>query len=216
VRTIAIAGQQASTSPQGLFPFTPMAHNSAGPNFGLTLGVDYTLKWASSPKISKGNLCPGDFADEWITKADGRGSQNRGYYGSHSVSEIRDQVANDAPVRAYAIGDYIDLTGGAKTSVKSAVEERILSDPDHTATTFAQYRDQGHNRRLITCPITDPDDNNRVLGYGKFFLKIAAHYEDAQGNEPWCAEYVGPAAPEGGDTKGAGSFGGITKVRLWQ
>lgn len=218
VGATAIAGQLPSVNPQGLFPFTPMAHNSTGPDFGLVRGQRYTLRWASSPKISKGNLCAGDNEEKWITLSDRRGAQNRGYYGSHAASEIWEQVANDAPVKIYAIGDVIELTGGAKTAVKTALVARINSDEDHTSQNFDDYRDNGHSRRIVTCPITDPASSppNRVVGYGRFFLLTADNYQDAQGNEPWCAEYLGPAAAEGSDTKPGGSTGMITKVRLWQ
>jgi Flp pilus assembly protein TadG len=219
VSASAIAGQLVTNNPQGLFPFTPMAHDSAGPDFGLAKGVEYTLKWASAPKLVGGNpnVCAGDREQKWLDLAESRGADNRGYYGSQDASEIRDQIGNDAPVRAYSIGDYIELSGGAKSTVKDILVERILQDRDHDTETFNEYRDRGHSRRLITVPISDPTSvpQNRVLGYGRFFLKKLNFYQTAQGNDEWCAEYVGPAAPEGGDSKGAGVWGGITKVRLW-
>jgi Flp pilus assembly protein TadG len=215
----AVAGQLPSNNPQGLFPFTPMAHSTAGPDFGLIKGVEYTLKWASSPKLQGGNpnVCAGDREQKWVDLAESRGADNRGYYGSQDASEIREQIGNDAPVRAYAIGDYIELSGGAKSTVKDILVDRILQDRDHDSELFNEYRDRGHSRRLITCPITDPTSvpQNKVLGYGRFFLKKINFYQTAQGNDEWCAEYVGPAAPEGSDSKGAGVWGGITKVRLW-
>jgi Flp pilus assembly protein TadG len=215
----AVAGQlPISGSPIGMFPFTPIAHNSTGPNFGLTEGAQYTLKWASSPSMNGGvnsNLCGGDRHPDWIAAANLRGSENRGYYGEQtSASTMWDQVANDAPVDFYDVGELLPLTGGAKTTVKDAVVARISADPDPTSTTFSQYKQRGRSRRIITVPITNPSDNNRIIGWGRFFLLVANHYATAHGNDPWCAEYIGPGAPEGSDSGGASPSAGITRVRL--
>jgi Flp pilus assembly protein TadG len=218
----ATAGQLPMTgSPIGMFPFTPIAHNNTAPNFGLNAGTKYTLKWPSSPSLNgcpngaNCNVCAGDQDATWISRADSRGSQNRGYFGEQtSASTMYDQVANDEPVTFYNTGDLVPLTGGAKSTVKDALWDRITSDPDPTSTTFAQYKQQGHTRRIITVPITDPTDNSRVLGFGRFFLSVASDYANAQGNDPWCAEYIGPGAPEGSDSQGASASAGLTRVRL--
>ena len=218
----ATSGQlPLSGSPIGMFPFTPIAHNNTAPNFGLTAGTKYTLKWPSSPSLNgcpngnNCNICQGDQSATWINNANARGASNRGYYGEQtSASEAYDQVANDAPVAYYSIGQLIPLTGGAKSTVKDALWTRITSDPDTTSTTFAQYKQQGRTRRIITVPITDPTDSNRILGFGRFFLGLASSYQNAQGNDPWCAEYIGPGAPEGSDSTGASPSAGLTRVRL--
>ena len=218
----ATAGQVAMTgSPIGMFPFTPIAHNNAGPNYGLNKGVQYTLKWASSPKLNgcplspSCNVCGGDQDQVWIDRAESRGAENRGYFGEQtSSSTMRDQVANDEPVAYFGVGDLVPLTGGAKSTVKDALHERINADPDPTSTTFDQYMRRGHTRRIITVPITDPLDQNRVLGFGRFFLLPADSYQTSAGNEPWCAVYLGPGGPEGSDSGGASEAAGLTRVRL--
>ena len=217
VLAIGTAGQIASQTPTGLFPFTPIAHNPADPlTFGFTVGQQYTLKWAASPRMN--NTCAGDRAQKWIDLAATRGAENRGYYGSQvSASEIWNQVANDAPVAYYRIGEFLPMTGGAKTTVLKALEARIASDADPSAPFFHVYKERGRWRRITTVPVTDPQDNNRIVGFGRFFLLPAREYQTAQGNDPWCAEYLGPAAPEGSDSHGASpSTGMFTKVRLWQ
>jgi Flp pilus assembly protein TadG len=219
IKARAVAGQMPATgSPIGLFPFTPIAHDTAGPNFGLTAGEQYTLKWAASPSMSSGsngNLCAGDKNNAWITLANLRGSDNRGFYGEQvSASTIWDQVANDEPVQYFTTGENIALTGGAKTTVKAALLARIQADPDNTSTTFSQYRQQGRTRRIVTVPITDAANNNRILGFGRFFLLVGSHYDSAQGNDPWCAEYIGPGSAEGSDSTGASPSAGLTRVRL--
>jgi Flp pilus assembly protein TadG len=213
----ATAGQlPISGSPIGMFPFTPIAHSQTAPDFGLAKGQEYTLRWPSSPKLQGNpNVCVGDQHENWLAMAALRGAENRGFYGEQtSASVIWDQVANDTPVQFFNIGQYVVLTGGAKTTVKDALVARINADPDHTSNTWNAYKDQGHSRRLITVPITLPTDNNRVLGFGRFFLYVASHYENAQGNDPWCAVYIGPGSPEGSDSSGASSSAGLTRVRL--
>ena len=203
-------------SPIGMFPFTPVAHSQTGPDFGFTKGQEYTLKWASSPKLQGNpNVCVGDQHANWLAMAAMRGADNRGFYGEQtSASVIWDQVANDTPVDFFDVGEHIPLTGGAKTTVKDALIARINADPDPSATTWAAYKDKGHSRRIITVPITWPQDDNRVVGFGRFFLYPSAHYQNAQGNEPWCAVYIGPGAPEGSDSTGASAFASVTRVRL--
>jgi hypothetical protein len=210
----ATAGQlPMEGSPLGMFPFTPLAHTATGPDFGFIPGVQYTLRWASSPKLNFSNVCPGDQDAAWIDQANSRESQNRGYYGEQiSAAEMRNQVVNDAPVEFFEVGDIIPLTGGAKTTVGSALVQRVNADPDPNATTFTEYRQQGHSRRIVTMPITNVD--SQILGYGRFFLLVASHYANAQGNDPWCAEYIGPGAPEGSDSGGASPSAGMTRVRL--
>ena len=216
VSTSATAGQIGSEIPTGLFPFTPVAHNRVAPDFGMEVGKQYTLRWPSSPKLGQ-NLCNGDDAQQWVDLANKRGSDNRGFYGTQSsASEIWDQVANDEPVEAFRMGDHIALTGGAKNAVTAALETRIGQDPDPYSPTFNVYRDRGRSRRVITVPLTDPNANNEVVGFGRFFLLPARHYNRAGGSDPWCAEYIGPGAPEGSDSKGASPGAGMfTKVRLW-
>jgi Flp pilus assembly protein TadG len=218
----AVAGQLPLTgSPKGMFPFTPLAHSNTGPNFGLSAGTKYTLKWPSSPSLNgcpsspNCNVCAGDQSTTWIDRANSRGSQNRGYYGEQtSAADAYDQVANDAPVEFFTVGQIIPLTGGAKSTVKDALWDRVNADPDTSSTTFAQYKQRGHSRRIITVPITDPLDQNRVVGFGRFFLGLASHYQNAQGNDPWCAEYIGPGSAEGSDSTGASPSAGLTVVRL--
>ena len=57
-------------------------------------------------------------------------------------------------------------------------------------------------------PVTDSVNGSRVVGYARFFLLTASNYSQAQGNEPWCGEFIGIGAPEGGDTEGGNTSRG--------
>lgn len=215
----ATAGQlplSPGSMPQGMFPFTPISHNDASPDFGFTRGEYYTMKWASSPKLTPGNnVCAGDRDQQWLDVSALRGADNRGFYGVGSASVVKDQVANDTPVAYYPVNSTILLNGGATSTVKDALIQRIGQDADRSSVTFSQYQDHGHTRRIVTVPVTDSTNGVRVVGYARFFLMKANNYNSAGGNDPWCAEYVGPGAPEGSDSEGANPSAGITRVRLW-
>jgi Flp pilus assembly protein TadG len=218
IATTATAGQLQlgpTSVPQGMFPFTPIAHADVKPDFGFEEGKQYTLKWASSPKLNGNNVCQGDRKQALLDASARRGAENRGFYGAGAASVLKDQVANDTPVTYYPEGSNIVLTGGATTTVKDALQTRINQDADHTSTTFAAYKEQGHSRRITTVPVTDSVNGIRIVGFARFFLLPANEYQNAQGNDAWCGIYIGPGAPEGGDTGGANTSASITRVRLW-
>ena len=203
IATTATAGQLElgpTSVPQGMFPFTPIAHEDVKPDFGFEEGKQYTLKWASAPKLNGNNVCQGDRKQAVLDASERRGSENRGFYGAGAASVLKDQVANDTPVTYYPEGSNIVLTGGATTTVKDALQTRINQDADHTSTTFTAYKDRGHSRRITTVPVTDSVNGTRIVGFARFFLLTANDYSHAQGNDPWCAIYIGPGAPEGGDS----------------
>ncbi len=218
IATTATAGQLElgpTSVPQGMFPFTPIAHEDVKPDFGFEEGKQYTLKWASAPKLNGNNVCQGDKKQAVLDASERRGADNRGFYGAGAASVLKDQVANDTPVTYYPEGSNIVLTGGATTTVKDALQTRINQDADHTSTTFTAYKDRGHSRRITTVPVTDSVNGTRIVGFARFFLLRANDYSQAQGNDPWCAIYIGPGAPEGGDGAGANTSASVTRVRLW-
>ena len=69
-------------------------------------------------------------------------------------------------------------------------------DTDSASQNFVNYR--GNGRRITTVPVTDSVNGSRVVGYARFFLLTTSNYSQAQGNEPWCDEFIGIGAPEGG------------------
>jgi hypothetical protein len=192
----AVAGQIPKTTwGQGLFPFSPYAHNNTGPDFGLQKGHLYTLRWPSNPKIGNGNgsnVCEGDATGYMMNIAGAAGGSERGYIEDTSASLIRSTIVDDYQSIFRSVGDLVNMTGGAKQNELDALYTRILQDTDTTSTTYSSYT--GNGRRIIAAPINDGGtplgSNNRILGIGAFFLVRTADYGNG-GNQAWCAEYIG-------------------------
>ena len=209
----AVAGQVPKTDlREGAFPFSPMAHDTVGPDFGLQPGELYTLRWAASPKLNKGNVCSGDNSEQIIDHANATGSE-RGYIEENSASVIRQAVEGGYQTRPLSVGDTVDMTGGAKSTIAAAISNRINQDTDPYSSTYEQYasRGAGNGRRLVVVPINTWSPDYTILGFGAFFLLTDNNYSHS-GNQPWCGEYLGPYV-EGSSYKGAGE-GGAYMVRL--
>jgi Flp pilus assembly protein TadG len=213
VAAVATAAQMPKeTFRNGLFPFSPLAHSTAGPNFGFTPGEQYTLRWPASPKAGK-NLCAGDDAETWVELAKAGGGSERGYIEDNSASAIRQAILEGAQTYSVAVGGTVAMTGGAKQTALSALQTRIGQDSDALAATYSAYDagGNGNGRRLVPLAINTGNPNYTVLGFGLFLLLPASEYESG-GNSPWCAEYVGPYV-EGSRRQGAGDPGAYM-VRL--
>ena len=75
VDATAIAGQGLENQlGPGMAPFSPDAQNRADPNFGYSIGQEYTLKWAPPGLRMPNNRCAGD-----RTFLPGGGDNDRGY-----------------------------------------------------------------------------------------------------------------------------------------
>jgi Flp pilus assembly protein TadG len=213
VAATAVAGQLPKTDfSEGVFPFSPFAHNNSDlNNFGYTPGTQYTLRWPASPKLNK-NLCPGDNAQQWLDESQLGGNSERGYIEINSASVLRSIVYGDQTVHV-TVGQPVTMTNGNKQTERDALNERVNQDTNPLATSYAQYESSGmgNSRRLVAVPINSGHPNNIVLGIALFFL--LGDYPQ-QGNQPWCAEYVGPYV-QGGDHQGAGGPGAYV-VRLVQ
>lgn len=192
----AIAGQVPKTSfSQGLFPFSPYAHDpNAGPDFGLQVGRQYTLRWPSNPRMTGGspNVCTGDRNPQVINVAEAAGGSERGYIEATSADLIRSTIIDDYQSVFRSVGDIVAMTGGAKQSQLDSLYTRINQDTDRFSTTYSNYT--GNGRRIIAAPINDGGtplgSNNRIVGIGAFMLIPTADYGNG-GGQAWCAEYVG-------------------------
>jgi hypothetical protein len=203
VISTAAAGQVEKTSfREGLFPFSPFAHDTSDPvHFGLTPGQSYTLRWPANPRLpnSRGqgsNMCPGDRSQQLLDLAQAMGGEERGFIEQTSANIIRQTVINDYQSVYRQIGDLIDMTGGAKQTILNALLTRINQDTDSTSYSYSDYvaAGRGNGRRIVGAPINDggtpPGTNYRMIGIGAFFLRPTGEY-GAGGNQAWCAEYIG-------------------------
>jgi hypothetical protein len=218
VSALSVAGQVLKTSfPQGVFPFSPIAHNSTPPDFGYTPGLWYTLRWPSNPKVGN-NVCPGDDAQQWVDNYNQGRPSERGYIEETSSAVIRmavEQEYRTPALGSVTIGQPVEMTGGNKQTQRDSIINRINQDTDPAATSYAQYEagGLGNGRRLVMVAINDGHPNNIVLGFQLFFLLHPSKY-DSGGNKPFCAEYVGPYV-QGSRHKGGGQAGAYV-VKLVQ
>jgi Flp pilus assembly protein TadG len=224
VSSIATAGQ-VPAKPVA-FPFTPMAHNAGDPvNFGLEVGQEYTFRWGAGFKGG----CAGDLGadplgapgDQWADTArirSGGPADIRGYWGDGGSAEVvRQEVVDDFPMAPPSIGYPVPLNGGDKNTIGDAVATRIgqdsvsgtvpVTDMEHP---LSQYN--GNGRRLVVMPVSDPHNNNIVLGYRAFLLLRANQYNGGGGSD-YCAVYIG-SYNEGSTTIAA--YTGTFKTRLVQ
>lgn len=219
VNARAVGAQvEKTTFREGLFPFSPFAHNSTPPHFGLVPGQVYTLRWPNNPSIGNQgqgngntNVCQGDRVQSVIDTAQAQGGSERGFIEQTSADVIRRTIINDYQSVVRTIGDLVDMTGGVKQSQLTSLQTRILQDSDSYSSTYAQYvtRNEGNGRRIVACPInnggTPPGANNRIVGIGAFFLRPTGDYGNG-GNQSWCAEYIG-AWVQGSNRKGVEQSG---------
>jgi Flp pilus assembly protein TadG len=217
----AVAAQLPKTSfKQGLFPFSPFAHNTAPPDFGLVPGQLYTLRWPSNPNPSNGgngNVCAGDRQQAMVDLANSYGASERGYIEDTSAALIASTIVDDYQSITRTVGDVVTFTGGAKQSQLSSLTQRINQDSDNTSQNFSNYH--GNRRRIVAVPINNGGHPPRIVGIGAFFLRTTGQYGNG-GNQSWCAEYVGcwleGSAHKCGSTSGSGGGGGAYAVRLVQ
>lgn len=125
VAATAVAGQLSKTDfGEGVFPFSPFAHDNIDPNFGYTPGQQYTLRWPASPKLNK-NLCAGDNAKPWLDKYGLGSASERGYIEDTSAAVIRAAVEDDYQTAHVTGGQPLNMTGGAKQTIRTSVINRV-------------------------------------------------------------------------------------------
>jgi len=207
----AVAAQIPKTGfREALFPFSPFAHNSTPPDFGLVPGNLYTLRWPSNPTGK--NACPGDATSRMI-------ASERGFIENTASSTIRSAILGGYQSAFRQVGDVVDMTGGAKQTQLDALDTRILQDTDTSSQTYSIYKNKGagNGRRIVAVPINDggtpPGANHRIVSIAAFFLRPSAEYGSG-GGEAWCAEYIG-AWVQGSTKTGVGQTGAWV-VRLVQ
>ena len=214
VKADSSSGQEIkNTFREGTFPFSPLAHDTTAPHFGLVPGERYTLRWAANPRLDQ-NVCPGDNSQAMIDLAEAGGGSERGYIEETSAAIIRQAIVDDYQTTWRGIGDMVNMTGGAKNTERTALITRVGQDSNSSAPNYTSYvaGQNGSGRRVVGAPINTGYPDYEVVQIGAFFLLKAEDY-DQGGNTAWCAEYLGPWV-QGAKTKGAADGSGAYVVRL--
>jgi Flp pilus assembly protein TadG len=225
ISATSVAGQHAQTasySDGGLVPLTAAAHDPSvsGPTpFGLTRGVEYTLRW-NNPK--KGSICTGDLgfdpnmppsAHAYLDFGQGNGASNLRLAIEYGGCPSARTGCSAGTITA---GSVVSQVPGKKEGpVVSAFQNRSLQDPDQTSYTMAAYEASTtrNGRRVVTVPINNPaltDGNGAnatytIIGFANFLLPPA----DLVSRADICAIYLGPASPNGftsGGTDGTSTY----------
>jgi Flp pilus assembly protein TadG len=239
-------GAGCSSGAPTVFPYSPIGNVDATSNsglpatgdpFGFTPGVQYDLKWPSSPvvgTVGKDKVpCAGDDNATMVNRESGAGS-NLGEIVLNSAAAISTDIEtlDDAVGVSVSIDQSVTPTTGDKNKEVKALNDRAAQDTNNTSTTYADYlantTTPGNGRRLITVIVNNgyansagtPYASNQQgigLGYAQFLLLPTGSYTASGGsNNPWCAIYIGPApaydTPKSG---GGGANGkGVGVVRL--
>lgn len=239
VASLSVAGQIAQQElKRGLGPYSAVGPDPSDPvNFGLVRGNQYDIQWpayngnrngcnngnpqqcfVSPPCGGESHTSEQEVTQQW-------GASVNGYWGSNANSTIDQEVINAIQLQVVDTGSNIVMSSGNKNAEATALDTRTNEDGDLTDNTPSSYlANTSHNgRRLIALPILTPVQVNGsaegdVLGYGAFLLLSNGNpsnfYTAGNGNDPFCAVYVGGYV-QGGTGPGAGNAG-YYKVKLVQ
>ena len=239
VNSLSVGGQVSDTNsiPQGLGPFSAVGPNPNDPNFGLVVGQQYDIQWpaynGSRANCGAANpdacfvkpACSGESQTAKSEVVQQWGASVNGYWGSNSNSTIDQEVLDVTQLQAVQPGQDITMTNGNKNAEALALDTRVNEDGDLLDNTPSTYQTSStaNGRRLIGLPIMTPVNVNNtaegyVLGYGNFLLisngSPSNYYSSGNGNDPFCAIYVG-GYTQGGLGGGSGTAG-FYKVKLVQ
>jgi putative Flp pilus-assembly TadE/G-like protein len=215
----SVAGVVPASFPLGGYmPFTPFAHNGADPNFGYTIGQEYSFRWPGN--ATKGNSCAGDQVS-WpmYNFSDTVGGSTRGYFELQSASSIADAILGGKQTLALAVGDVLNMTNGNKQSEENALTTRASYDTDltnYSPTPGTAPAYTGNGMRLVVMPVNSGPAVTpayAVLGFASFLLPISY---PAGGNKTWCAIYMGSSTAGGDGSGGPFDVAGAYVVRLVQ
>jgi Flp pilus assembly protein TadG len=239
VASLSVAGQIAQQSlGQGLGPYTAVGPDPTDKtNFGLVPGNQYDIQWpaynGNRNGCNNGNPakcfvsppCSGESQTSEQEVAQQWGASINGYWGSNSNSTIDKEVLDVIQLRAVQPGGDIVMASGNKNAEAVALDIRVNEDGDVIDNTPSTYlSNTSHNgRRLLALPMVTPIQVNGVaegyvLGYAAFLLlsngNPSDYYTSGNGNDPFCAIYVGAYVQSG--TGPGGGAAGYYKVKLVQ
>jgi len=168
--------------------------------------------------------CDGDSTYAKNAVAANWGAENNGYWGFQSNADIKAAVLDGLQNEPIWVGKNIQpiLSNGNKAAEAQVLDLRVSQDASNaTETDTAYLADPTHNgRRLMVVPVVDPISTTEtiVLGFAQILLMSnganSDFYKDSQGNQPFCAIYVGPYVHGGNDPGGATSGNGAYRVKL--
>jgi hypothetical protein len=243
VDSLAKSAQIAITYfPAGLSPYTAVSTNTTGPNFGLTVGSSYDMQWPQynstrngcSPttpdKCFNAPTCSGDTAAAKAAVVGNWGSNDNGYWGFSDNADIAASVLDLKQLEAVSVGtNLFPVLSNGNKAVEAQILDQRASEDQNVASTVPDYlAGTNHNgMRTMAVPIVDPTSptTTTVMGYGLFLLYTNGTTTDptsnyyaktTNGNDPFCAIYMGPytvgASNAGGATSGTGGY----RVKLVQ
>jgi Flp pilus assembly protein TadG len=229
VAASAVGAQVAQTSfSQGLDPYTAVATDLNSPNLGFVVGNHYDIQWpnyngnragcgpANPLRCFNSPPCAGDSNTSALAVVQHWASSTSGYWGSTSNSEIALEILNVIQLQPITLGQPVALTAGNKASEAKYLDQRVNQDQDVTDNTVSAYLSNAsrNGRRLIAIPIVNPTPTGTtVVGFGAFLLlsngSSSNLYTSGDGNDPFCAAYVGPyvvGSPSAGGSGRAGAY----------
>ena len=121
------------------------------------------------------------------------------------------------------LGLFVNRQPRALPALLGDLTERVQQDAYNGSNDISQYFSSAdHNgRRLMVVPIVNPTSTSvsSVSGFGEFLLITNGnssnfYKHDANGNDPFCAIYVGPYLMNADDPGGATSGSGAYRVKL--
>jgi Flp pilus assembly protein TadG len=195
VNSQAISGQiDITTLGTGLSPYSGIAINTTGPNFGLTVGDEYSIQQghftggagcsSSNPaKCFNGSTCSGDTKPQLWSVASNWSSSSSGYWGASSNSVLESYILDQAQLQAVTVGTNLEpaLTSGQKNSEGGWLDWRVNHDTDSLDKTWSAYNTALGNKtangeRLLTVPVLNPTSTTvtTVVGYGLYMLETNA------------------------------------------
>lgn len=241
VVSVSVASQEPINSfSVGLEPYSLVATGSTGPNFGLTAGGSYSIQWpqfngtrngcnqGNPDKCFNSPPCGSDSRQAQWAVASNWGSSTNGYWGFSSNSDITQSVLNGRQTAPITVGQNIIpiMTNGNKAVQATILDTRANQDQEMTAQTPDTYmaNTNNHNgRRIMVVPILRPDSTTvtTVVGWGAVLLYTngsGSNYyrQTTNGNDPFCAVYMGPYVVGSENSGGATSGSGAYRPRLVQ
>lgn len=200
VRARTVAGIELGGSfSQGVFPFAPLAKDTAGPNFGYTFGDELTLLWPSSvgsngETVKMSNLCAADRNVAALESVKAGTTADRGYIQETSAASIAAAIEDDHMDYTVTVGQAVSRSGGVKTTdVYQSLDDRVNQDTSPNIPVYEEYvrtHDESPMRRIVVVPIISDALTATVLGFVRVFLPPKQPHNP---NNAKCAMFIGPA-----------------------